>query len=561
MKALIITQIMHTIRVPNAVKYTLEFDPQFKTENGCDYLELWLDEAASNKFGRWEGESFPKEPVEVVNSLLHFTFRSDGSVNYWGWKITIKASVECSFYQKTWPDTTKDTAELFFGFCANKFVSGKFDTKEIPADVQKVLENPLLKYGVSDKSTLLSKPLSAISSDIEKIISSSLDSPISNISESLRPYALVPDYETGLNSYLTTYKTLVDPHFSDSPFLLELFEGSPQAIKSWDELKKKFGLIGVGSTIGGSDLDQAERAVFAVYTGYFEVVDTMSKLFINIKDAGPTLKLFIKQSTQIRVWAQKYKQKLMDGGNSEITYKIINDDVVKKCAFLLGAEYKLSLKELGVNHVMKNLMGSIAKIQQKQGGLKLGSKWKAVQDAMKSMSRLRGLSSIKNKPNEGENEDIKEFLRVADLITAFLENPITITQITEALESRRTRAIARVIGFYSISKLLSYSSSKHQTFIVKSFGNALKNGENKLYYSSDLEGSDPKLLESVQKSFFIVYRNLQHDLISHHNSVFSYESFIHFSTVIESLSFPLKSIDTHMLIDQPLSATLKVLLD
>ena len=121
-------------------------------------------------------------------------------------------------------------------------------------------------------------------------------------------------------------------------------------------------------------MDQAERAVFAVYTGYFEVVDTMSSLFDSPTQAGPTLKIIIKQSCQIRSWAQKHKQKLLDGGNNDITYKIINDDVVKKCALLLGADYKSSLRELGITKVIKHLVSSIAKVQEKKGGLKIGSK-------------------------------------------------------------------------------------------------------------------------------------------------------------------------------------------
>ena len=555
------SDLTHTIRVPNAKKYMLEFDSQCKTENGCDYLELWTDETKSSKVARWEGENFPKEPVEVCNPMLYFTFHSDGSVNYWGWKINIKASVECSFYQKQWPDTTKDTVELFFGFCASKLVAGKFENDATADEVKVVLKNPLLKYGVSDKSTLLSKPLPEISSDLLKIINSSMQPPISNISPCFSHLSVVPDYETGLHKYLETYSSLKEPHFSDSPFLLELFEGSERVLKAWSELKKKSGILGAGATIGGADLDQAERAVFAVYTAYFEVVDTMGKIFESPSEAGPTVKVIIKQATQIRSWAQKYKQVLMDAGNAEITYKIINDTVVKKCAFLLGAEYKPALQELGVSKVMKNLMSNIAKVQKPQGGLKIGSKWKAVQGAVKSMSKLRGLSSLKKKESEAANEDIKEFVRVADLVTGFLENAIGIDAITAALELRRVKAMARVIGLLSISKLLSYASTNHNTLTVKTFTNAFKEAEKKMHYDFGLEGTDPKLLACVQKAFFIVFRSLQHDLLSYHTAEFSYETYVHFSTVIDSLSTPLKSIDTHELVNQPIAASLKVLLD
>ena len=97
----------HLIKIPQAKRYILTFDPQCKTENGCDYLELWTDEGRGNRFARWEGESWPKAPVVVENELLYFTFHSDGSVNYWGWKIDIKVEVEGSYFKKQWPETSK----------------------------------------------------------------------------------------------------------------------------------------------------------------------------------------------------------------------------------------------------------------------------------------------------------------------------------------------------------------------------------------------------------------------------------------------------------------------
>lgn len=35
--------LTHEVKVPNTKKYILTFDPQCKTENGCDYLILYED--------------------------------------------------------------------------------------------------------------------------------------------------------------------------------------------------------------------------------------------------------------------------------------------------------------------------------------------------------------------------------------------------------------------------------------------------------------------------------------------------------------------------------------
>ena len=546
--------LTHTVKTPGALKYNLTFDPQCKTENGCDYLELWLDEAASNKFARWEGENFPKEPVEVNNSILHFTFRSDGSVNYWGWKITIKAIVQNSFFQKQWPATLCSTIEHFLAICAGKLVNGEF-CGQVNEDVVNLMKNPLFKYGVSDSSSLLVKELPAIDSDLVSIITCFAKDE-QKLDQQLALLTYQKPESASLSEYLTSYAGL-QPSM-DHSFLSQLIEGEAKLNESWAALKKRSGVIGAAATIGGKDLDQAEKAVFAVYSAFFEISETIKLIFEDINNAGPTVKMIVKQSCNIRVWAQKHKQHLMDSGNSDITYKNINEDIVKKCWFLLGTGFKQSLADIGISRVMKNLLTNIAKTDKK--GLKLGSKWKAVQSAMKNVGKLKSLVSIKKAANEAPNEDNKEFSRVAELVTSFLEQQLTLDKVVESLQVNRVRALSRSVGLLAISDLLENSKSLN-TFMVSSFIREFSASELKKHYSEGLEGIDPSLMQIVQGSYFKVYCNLQRNLIRYHHKEFSYETFVHFLAVIEALSIPLHSPDTHMLLDQPLIATIKVLID
>ena len=552
------SNLTHTIEIPGATKYLLTFDPQCKTENGCDYLELFLDKTASNKFARWEGESFPKEQVEVNNPLLHFTFRSDGSVNYWGWKISIKAVVNSSYQEQVWPDTLKQTIESFFGICASKLIAGGFSTTEVDPEIQKLLKNPLFKYGISDKCSLLKVPPSPIDPDLSRIISCFLEAPNTNIPESLRKFYFGQDKESSLGSYLETYSSLA-PQLPESNFLSHLFEGPEAITTAWAALKKKCGIIGPASSIGGKDLDSAERAVFAVYTGFFEIVETMKNIFSQVNDAGPTVKMIVKQSCNIRVWAQKHKQQLMDSGKTEITYKVIADDIVKKCWFLLGTGYQESLQDIGISTVMKNLLSNIAKTEKK--GLKVGSKWKTVQTAVKNVSKLKGLVSLKKSQAESQNEDTKEFSRVAELVTGFLEQQITLDKIVEALQVNRLKGVSRALGLLAISNLLTSSPEKLNTFLLNSFNRAFSKSEEKLHYSELLEGIDHNLTAVIQESYFKVFKNLTQSLVQFHYKEFDYQTYIHFLTVIEGLSIPLHSQDTHLLRNQPILAGLKVLLD
>ena len=550
--------ISHTIKVPCAIKYTLEFDPQCKTENGCDYLELWMEEAASNKLHRWEGDNWPKEPLDILNPILHFTFHSDGSVNYWGWKITIKAVIETSYYKKQWPETTKDTIELFFGKCATKMVSGEFEVHKAEDDVLTALKNPLFQYGISDSALAFVHNLPLISESIQKISSEILKPVEYLVSPSLRPFTYLPNYEIGLREYLGHYNSIISGVFSQNPFLTQFVEGSEDLNSAWTALKKKAGVVGGSFAIGGAELDQAERSIFSVYSSFFEITETVKQILTGQLEAGATIKTITKESCQIRSWAQKHKQKLFDSGKTEVTYKSISDDIVKKCAILVGSDYKSALNQIGISKVMKNLASNIAAGQKKS--LKLGSKWKNVKEALKSAKKLNSLVSINKKSTKQPNEDLKEFYRVVELVKGFLETPASVEKITEALSSRRIKGIIRSLGYLSISKLISYSTTEHETFIVKAFSDSMKTSDSKLNYLDSIEAVDPLLMKSVQQGFFLVLKSIQEDIIAAANSEFNYELFSHFTSAIEALSWKFRGEDLHFLVNQPITALIRTLL-
>ena len=63
----------------------MHFDPQCKTEDECDYLELWFnkDERGEPAY-KFEGEEQWKETIEITEAVqcLKFRFKSDSSTNY-----------------------------------------------------------------------------------------------------------------------------------------------------------------------------------------------------------------------------------------------------------------------------------------------------------------------------------------------------------------------------------------------------------------------------------------------------------------------------------------------
>jgi len=90
-----------TMSFKGAKKLIITFDSKTRTENGCDYVcfykddtnsEMWGEKYSGGKDGsssNWPGlKGFPPLVIESNKFTLHF--RTDGSVNDWGWKFTVK---------------------------------------------------------------------------------------------------------------------------------------------------------------------------------------------------------------------------------------------------------------------------------------------------------------------------------------------------------------------------------------------------------------------------------------------------------------------------------------
>lgn len=560
--------VTHLVKIPQARKYTLLFDTQCKTENGCDYLELWTDDTKTNKIARWEGENFPKEAFEVVQPQLFFTFHSDGSVNYYGWKIEIKAVVESSYYKKLWPETTKEACGMVLGLISTKMIVGDFELTPEDENASKLLNNPLLMYGIKDKALIIAKEPSKISENLMTL------STTPGIGEKLKKAMLVRSYSEDvsrrvvrsqqvaktLDDYVSDYGFWDPAVYSEVPFLQELIEGSDWVINAWNDIRKRSGASGPAFNIGGGEMDQAERAVFAVYTAFFEMSDTIHKLFQTPSDIGATLKHIVKQTNLIRNWAQKQKQKLIDEGNPDITYTEIGQDIVKKCTILLGSEFKLSLNELGVNKVMRNLLSSVVKAQTKEEvKTKEGSRWNKIRDAVGTASTLKNLLHLNDKKANSESDDMKEFSKVKDLVNSFLESPCSVEKVVELLDQRRTRAIARTLGYLCLANLVNISP-KQETNLVRAFGDSLRSKGLKKHYWHGLEGADPELMLIVQKSFYQIFGLLQKELIRSRQRPLTIAAYNHYLSVLEAMSSPLKGVDAYMILELQLTSTVNILL-
>jgi hypothetical protein len=91
------------VRIPGAKKLIVTFDEQTAVENGCDYMRIYKDDTHTEYWGEnqytggkdggnsnWPGMK-GRPPLIIPADSFVIYYHTDGSVNAWGWLMTIKA--------------------------------------------------------------------------------------------------------------------------------------------------------------------------------------------------------------------------------------------------------------------------------------------------------------------------------------------------------------------------------------------------------------------------------------------------------------------------------------
>jgi hypothetical protein len=557
----------YKVAVPRAQKYTLTFDSQCMTESSCDYMELYLDLDKTKHFCRWDGSGFPKEPIVVNSPVLLFTFHSDTSVQYWGWKIEILAEIDEKYVKQEWPEHVNEACSYAISNMCRKLIAHDFDMGAIDETILKALKTPLISYGVQDKAIARLKSLEQMHPGLIELaqspeLSSKLTSQLTKKLGQESAKRLLPRVSSP-HSLLDYVEKFTHPTASSlNPFIMSLIEGKEAILGGWRELKKKAGVTGAMTTIGGNDLNIVERAIFAVYISMFDIVDTVSKLFENPSDLGPTLIYIIKHACKIRTWAQQRKQKLMDQGKKDMNYSILAKEIVDKCIILLHSDFRHALHELGIDKILSHLLPTVAKAQTKELLVsKLTGKWKPMQDALDVNNKLRNLILLRESTSKAEeDDDIKQFMKVANAVEEVLNDMSELIDIAKAIEVKRIWAVSRCLGFNLLAYMMSISNG-YITEPAIALSRALRKKEVKLHYADGLEGADPYLLNCVQDSFFNLYEVLQREVRKIHDDKTTVFSLKHAVVILESLSLYIKHIDMHKLIESHLAETFKILLE
>jgi hypothetical protein len=574
------------IAVPGAVYYVLTFDSQCKTESTYDYLELFTDSTKGTKLNKWEGDTWPREPVTINQNSLYFTFHSDGGTNFWGWKISISAAVSVTVQKDSWVE------DLLVALCQNPITSS--NDQPTSADCQALLANRLVRSGVKDAvvAKLGKKPM-VRGTLAELIASTQIDDKLSTgknqaaalltltIFKSLLPKRI--GAKAVLSSYLAQIG-LADKgkyQYSEVPIIEELIKGSDRTITAFKELKRRSGVIGPLTNLGGTDMDQPERALFCVLLAFFELSETFNTFVTEPGDICEMLKYIIKQVNSLRQWAQLQRQKLIDATGRDVPYTEIAQGVLGKCVLLLHTEFKQTMTEIGIEKVLESLVTSMKRSPTDTDTKKISlsgkmksSKWTDVKKTVETMGKVKTLHNLialrgfdSEKDPTIQQEDRKQFHKVHNLIMEVLSSPLTAEQIITELEIRRNRATARCIGLNLLSMAFraapDSSKGELQGLISSAFSESFTFEGQKRHYSAGIEGIDPYLNACLQQAFFTLYRLLMNRIqlgVVKELDCTSEQVFQYMISTFGALCFPFEDSDAALLLDQSIREPAHLLL-
>ena len=304
------------VRVEGATKYRLTFDPQCNTEATYDYLQIFTDEEKTNSVGKYEGTNWPAEPKTIESGLLVFNFISDDSTNFWGYKVTVETEVEREVSQSQWMINLRESVNFLISILNNTMIQSKFENEA--SEIVDALNNPLLKHGIKDKALWLISPKHerSLPDELVKIALftpsqssgpkeavpafgkaiSSLEGISPAFGRSITKFVNPTNASGSLGAYMTAFtaNTRSFGRYSESTTLEELITGSDRVLNAMVTMKKTAGIVGPMAAIGGAALDQAERAIIAVYISAFDQTEHLSSILDSPKSVDGSTSKIIK---------------------------------------------------------------------------------------------------------------------------------------------------------------------------------------------------------------------------------------------------------------------------
>lgn len=581
----------YRVEVAGAVFYTLEFDPQCKSERNFDYLELWTDEEKTTRLFRWQGDSWPQGPLTIKQPSLFFSFHSDQSSSFWGWKIAISARVLVPMLGDSFIEELRSCTTLLQVSLCQGLISLPSAAVCSNLAVESVLRSKLLRAGVKDIGIhRISGCQSVVSPALEALVTGTqveekLPAGLSGaglmkltVFKSLLPKRLVT--KPNIADYLHTVRRADSPssRYCDDPFLDEFVSGSDRTMSLFAELKRQAKVSDPVASMGDAHLDQAERALFSVFAAFFDIAELLSALLERPREIGEMLKYLVKETCGIRQWAQIHRLKVINETNTELSYEVLGRNIVSKCVLLLNTDYKQTMAEMGIDKAVESLKSAFQRpklddspVKSPYPGtvLRSGSKWMAVKKAVATMKRLKTLQELRNlgRPREQEGEDKEQFRRVASLVLDLLASAAPLDEVVREVGRRRDVAVARTAGLQVLSNIARVaplpSKGETQGVVTGAFSEAFLVAGRKTHFTEGTAGVDPYLRACLRRYFFQIYQmlleRLQVSVLSELDCTSS-AVFPYLMHTLEALNFPFEDQDAYSLLDLRIRQTVDLLL-
>ena len=530
----------HSYEVPNAVEYILEFDSRCRSENNYDYLELFKEAALSTSVKKWTGTgTWADQPVTIQQPGLFFKFHSDGSNNDWGFRVVITAKIPVDITKESYIDEIRNCASRLMVSVCRGLVVGNWT---IDDNIKSIFANELIKTGVKDTALMKLLPQPP-----------ELDVSINELAE-ITQTAILP------------LATDIPQKYCGIPIIDELIEGSERTIATFTSLKAQAFKAEEKITLGGEEMDQAERALFGLFLAYFELSMTFESLLQTPQEIGDMLKLIIQQVCRIRTWAQ---QKINAGTKS--SFSDIAQDIVNKTILLLNTDYRTALVTVGVDKILAGLTSLVKKSASAdmeggksmlRFGAKILGKTMKTNPGVKKAQTLMKLRKTKNESTDTvqKDEEKVQFRTIYNLVLNVFESPLTATAICEESLKRRNRAASRTIGLNVFSmNLPSTLQSEMVGIICSAFINAFAKGTGKTHYTEGVSGTDPLVIDTMRNAFFVLYQKL-FDLFNLQSisdvDCTNHSNFQNLLQLIEALAFPLDESDANRVREMRMRASM-----
>lgn len=475
---------------PGAVKITITFDPESRTENNYDWLKFWKDRAKTvtwhpsiEKFtGRNGSENFPgtgDRPALVIEGSEFFVeWHTDGSNEDWGWKFT--ATIETRRKQTSQTHWFFDLDKQLC-YCSSSVASSMIRSSPWVNDKENRssfwMEDSLLDFGFKDEFDFDANDEDAFLQDFEYRPEGSKAAIVCRIMKShvIEDKGQVEDINRAVYS---TCAALLK-HNNLTKEAMALADDVRQApsdllLKVWRAGQKMHTFFAFGDV---RDASKAEA----------------HELDLDELPPAPTM---------------ERGPSIYSGADVDVVRKTA-EEVVRRAKFLLRVNSSAKVAAVTKENAKRKwglLSQSVLNRTKSHGDSDLGGKWHALVGEAQAASKLKDMFSHRRK--ETLRKQGTPTLTTTEKVLRFVQGRVHVEDLEMIRKIRNNRAKIRSQGFDLMSQLINVIETPFAAkWVLSSFSSALRatvrpeSARSRVHYLNAIEGCSNEERDLVMKSF------------------------------------------------------------